>query len=207
MIRPLAAAALAACALALPLRAQVGKGLLDPNVATEAELAALPGMTPALVRSLVAARPFASATAFDAFLAGSLSAEQRTALYGKAFVHLDLNRATPAEIMLVPGMGPRMRHEFEEYRPYRTLAQFRKEIGKYVKPDELARLEGYVFVPMDLNTASDDDLRTIPGLGPRMLREFKEYRPYNGMERFRKEIGKYVKPAEVERLARFVTVP
>ena len=26
-----------------------------------------------------------------------------------------------------------------------------------------------------------------------MLREFKEYRPYDGIERFRREIGKYVR--------------
>jgi len=71
---------------------------------------------------------------------------------------------------------------------------------------ELARLEQYVFVPLDLNTASDPDLLTIPGLGTRMLREFKEYRPYDGIERFRREIGKYVSKEEVARLERYVTL-
>nr|MCU0625748.1 hypothetical protein [Gemmatimonadaceae bacterium] len=103
-------------------------------------------------------------------------------------------------------VGAKMLHEFEEYRPYRNLAHFRREIGKYVKADELARLEGYVFVPMELNSATDADFLTIPGLGQRMLREFKEYRPYADMARFSREIGKYVKPTEVQRLARYVTV-
>ena len=70
-----------------------------------------------------------------------------------------------------------MLHEFEEYRPYAALAVFHREIDKYVDDTELARLEQYVFVPIDLNTASDADILTIPGLGSRMLREFKEYRP------------------------------
>jgi hypothetical protein len=40
-----------------------------------------------------------------------------------------------------------MLKEFKEYRPYTALAQFHREIGKYVDTTELARLEQYVFVP------------------------------------------------------------
>ena len=41
-----------------------------------------------------------------------------------------------------------MLREFKEYRPYTALAQFHREIGKYVDEKELARLEQYVFVPV-----------------------------------------------------------
>ena len=51
---------------------------------------------------------------------------------------------------------------------------FHREIDKYVDDAELARLEQYVFVPIDLNTATDADILTIPGLGARMVREFKD---------------------------------
>jgi hypothetical protein len=37
-----------------------------------------------------------------------------------------------------------MLHEFKEYRPYKSIEQFRREIGKYVDKTELARLERYV---------------------------------------------------------------
>ena len=107
---------------------------------------------------------------------------------------------------MVPGMTPRMIREFEEYKPYAALAQFHREIDKYVDDAELARLEQYVFVAMDLNTASDEDLMTIPGLGARMLREFKEYRPYTNIEQFRREIGKYVDKTEVARLERYLAI-
>ena len=37
-----------------------------------------------------------------------------------------------------------MAHEFQEYRPYKSMQQFRREIGKYVDAEEIARLEMYV---------------------------------------------------------------
>lgn len=189
--------------------AQVGKPvtIVDANLIAEADLAKLPGITPAIAKSLIAKRPFAAVTALDQFLSSAgLTREQITALYGRIFVHINLNSASREEILLIPGVGDRMLREFLEYRPYASLAVFHREIDKYVDDTELARLEQYVFVPIDLNKASDADILTIPGLGNRMLREFKEYRPYDGIERFRREIGKYVSKEEVARLERFVTI-
>ena len=188
--------------------AQVGRqpGMVDPNLATEQELAALPHMTPALAKGIVDQRPFHSVTALNSYLGSSLSKEQLTELYRKMFVHINLNTASKEEILLIPGVGNRMLHEFEEYRPYRGLSQFRREIGKYVDDTELDRLTGYVFVPVNLNTATDEDILTIPGVGNRMLHEFKEYRPYDNIARFRREIGKYVNEKEVARLERYVTI-
>lgn len=190
------------------LFAQLGKqqGLLDPNVAGEKELLALPHLNATLVKSILDRRPFLSILELDTLLSTSLTKEQRTELYGKMFVHVNLNSATREELMLIPGVGNRMVREFFEYRPYKALAQFRKEIGKYVDEKELARLEQYVFIPINLNTASDEEILSIPGVGRRMLREFKEYRPYKNIEQFRKEIGKYVEKKEVARLERYVTV-
>lgn len=198
----------ATTALAATAAAQVGKGagMLDPNLATEAQLAALPGFTADLAKAVIGKRPFLGPLAFHQALTATLTPEQATEVYRKAFVHLNLNTATREEILLVPGVGPKMAREFEEYRPYTSLAQFRREIGKYVDAAEVARLEGYVFVPVDLNTATDDDILSIPGMGRRMLREFKEYRPYRDLAQFRREIGKYVDASEVARLERYVTI-
>ena len=41
-------------------------------------------------------------------------------------------------------MGNRTLREFKEYRPYKNIEQFRKEIGKYADKKEVARLERYV---------------------------------------------------------------
>ena len=62
------------------------------------------------------------------------------------------------------------------------------------------------IVPININTATDAEILRIPGVGPRMLREFKEYRPYTSIEQFRREIGKYVDKAEVARLEKYIVI-
>jgi DNA uptake protein ComE-like DNA-binding protein len=64
-----------------------------------------------------------------------------------------------------------------------------------------------VFVPINLNTATDEEIQMIPGVGTRMLREFKEYRPYTALAQFHREIGKYVDDKELARLEQYVMVP
>jgi DNA uptake protein ComE-like DNA-binding protein len=195
--------------LAAPAFAQVGKkvDVVDANTAAEADLAKMPSMTPEIAKALVAARPFDSATALNTFLLGQkLTQDQASAFYRSAFVHINLNTASEAEIMLIPGAGKRMAHEFEEYRPWRTWAQFEKEIGKYVDAKEVARLGQYGFIPLKLNTASEADFMTIPGVGKRMAHEFEEYRPWKTQAQFEKEIGKYVNAKEVKRLWRFMII-
>ena len=202
--------ALLALVLIVPagLQAQAGRrgDVLDVNTASEKQLLSVSGLTPAIVKTIMSRRPFLQMTELDTALGQSLSAEQRTDVYRRLFVQINLNTASDAEIMMIPGLGKRMLGEFKEYRPYRALAQFRREIGKYVDDKELDRLEQYVFVPINLNTASDADILTIPGMGQRMLGEFKEYRPYKAIQQFRREIGKYVDEKEVARLERYVTL-
>jgi DNA uptake protein ComE-like DNA-binding protein len=194
---------------AVPASAQVGKslGVVDANTAPEKDLLAMPHMTPAIVKGLIEKRPFASITELNAYLLSQkLTQEQANAFYGKAFVHINLNTATAAEILLVPNAGKRMAHEFEEYRPWRTYAQFDKEIGKYVGAERTAQLAQYTFIPVKLNTGTDADILTIPGAGQRMVREFKEYRPWKTKEQFIKEIGKYVGAKDAERMWRYVVI-
>ena len=196
------------CCAAQHASAQVGKSenLLNPNRAGKDELLKVPHFDQALVDGLMEKRPFLRQQDLNNFLKESLTSEQLTEVYGKLFVQINLNTASKEEIMMIPGVGERMHHEFDEYRPYKALAQFHREISKYVDDAELARLEQYVFVPINLNTASDEDILSIPGVGDRMLHEFKEYRPYRNIEQFRREIGKYVDEKEVSRLERFVTL-
>jgi DNA uptake protein ComE-like DNA-binding protein len=129
-------------------RAQVGKPvtITDANTIAEAALVGLPHMNAALAKAVIAKRPFKTVKDLDTALS-ALSKEQRTELYAKVFVPINLNTATDEEILLIPGVGNRMLREFKEYRPYVALAQFHREIGKYVDDTELARLEQYVFVP------------------------------------------------------------
>ncbi len=121
--------------------------LVNANTATAAELSKVQGLNAATAKALVARRPFASMTALDTFLGEQkLTREQRTDLYDRLFVPVNLNTATDADILLIPRLGNRMLREFKEYRPYKAIEQFRREIGKYVDKVELARLERYVTI-------------------------------------------------------------
>jgi DNA uptake protein ComE-like DNA-binding protein len=203
----LVAIALIGLAMAAP-HAQVGRrqAVLDANVASERELLEVPHLDETLVKSIFQRRPFLNIRELDALLRQTLSRQQVGEVYGRLFVALNLNTAAEQDILLIPGLGTRMLHEFLEYRPYEALAQFQQEIGKYVDDEELARLEQYVFVPIDLNNASDEDILSIPGVGARMLDEFKASRPYRSMEQFRREIGKHANEREVARLERYVSL-
>ena len=117
--------------------------MIDPDAASHADLVAA-GMDSAAAAAVIAGRPYQDMRAVDAVLARSLDEARRDSIYTRVWKPIDLNAATPAEIELIPGVGPRMRHEFEEYRPYTSMEQFRREIGKYVDDKEVARLERYV---------------------------------------------------------------
>jgi DNA uptake protein ComE-like DNA-binding protein len=119
--------------------------MLDPNGATKEQLTAVPGMTPAAADALIKGRPYADMTAADKALAGAgLDATARKQVYAQVWKPIDLNKTTDAEILLIPGVGAKMNHEFHEYRPWTSAAQFDREIGKYVDKTELARLRKYV---------------------------------------------------------------
>jgi DNA uptake protein ComE-like DNA-binding protein len=121
--------------------------LLNPNTATETQLTGLPHMNAAIAKALIGKRPLTNMTAVDALLtAQGLTRPQLTELYGRLFLPLDLNTAADAEILLIPNLGNRMLREFKEYRPYKAIEQFRREMGKYVNAEEVARLERYVVV-------------------------------------------------------------
>ena len=63
-----------------------------------------------------------------------------------------------------------------------------------------------MFVPVELNTSKESDIKNLPGVGNKMAHEFIEYRPYENLTQFRREIGKYVDLKELKRLERFVYI-
>jgi hypothetical protein len=148
-LAPVAAALLlVVMALVADLSAQVSddNGVMNPNLVGAADLAGLVHMTAEIADGVIQRRPFLDMLELNTYLRDVLPADQRSELYVRLFVPIDLNTATDEDILAIPGVGSRMLHEFKEYRPYRAIEQFRREIGKYVDDDEIARLERYVVV-------------------------------------------------------------
>lgn len=59
---------------------------------------------------------------------------------------LNVNTASEAELLTIPGVGEKMVDEILEYRPFTNLDHFRKEIGKYVDADQLTTYEKYIVI-------------------------------------------------------------
>ena len=168
---------------AIPAAAQVGanQGLLNPNLASEEELAAVDGLDGDAVKALLDGRPLLRASDLHAVVSAHVAEAQYDDIYGALWVPIDLNDATSEEIGLIPGVGRRMTHEFEEYRPY--TASWPSSTARSASTSTMTkwqRLAQYVYVRIDLNTASGEDILSIPGVGRRMRHEFEEYRPYDG---------------------------
>ncbi len=180
--------------------------LANPNLATGDELTAVPGMTAEAAAAVAGGRPYLRAADLHEVLAGAIGEEAALGAYRALWLPINLNDVTNDEILLIPGVGDRMAHEFEEYRPYLDMGEFRMEIGKYVDENEVERLARYVYVPIDLNRATREEIMAVPGMSERMAYEFEEYRPYTDLDQFRREIGKYVDENEVARFERYVTL-
>lgn len=188
------------------------QGLVEPNFTTDSALAAVPGMNATLVETLKGARPILSIIALDSILnASSVAKAQRAKMYDRMFVHVDLNRGTDAEFLLIPGVDNAKLRAIKAGRPYKAFAQFEAALGKVAKPAEVTQIERYVFIPMELNTFTQEIIESFAPIGVgtrRWIREFNEYRPYTSMAQWEREIGKYIRnnPAELKRLERYVYI-
>src|SRR5688572_11445260 len=115
MIRRILPLIVAAAAL-MPITAsaQLGRqmGLIDPNVATEAQLLAVPNMNATVVKALMAKRPFMNVVEFNTWLLSQgLTQAQLGESYTKMFIHVNLNLSPRDEILLIPRAGNRMARE------------------------------------------------------------------------------------------------
>ena len=105
---------------------------------------------------------------------------------------LNLNEATREEFLTLPDVGNRMVREFLEYRPYISIQQFRREIGKYVDEAQVAAYEESLFVPIRVNDSDEATLQQLPGVDESVSSLLVEGRPYADSAAFLDELSNYV---------------
>lgn len=120
--------------------------LVDPNNAPESLLAEVQGMSAAAVAAVVAGRPFATPSALHTAIGGLLTDDEQKQVYERMFIQVGLNSGADEDYRLIPSTMParKLAHEFEEYRPYESVDQFRREMSKYVSDEEVAYLARFV---------------------------------------------------------------
>jgi len=111
---------------------------------------------------------------------------------------LNLNTVSGNELLAtIPGFPNRMTREFLEYRPYLSIQQFRREIGKYVGEDQVTEYEKYVYVPISFNSSDSETLQQIPGLDASEADTIISLRPFATREDFLSKLSEYVSSNEL----------
>jgi DNA uptake protein ComE-like DNA-binding protein len=111
---------------------------------------------------------------------------------------LNVNTASANDLLkTIPGMGNRMVHEFEEYRPYKSIQQFRREIGKYVDEKQVAEYEKYIYVPIAVNESDAATLQQIPGLDATEAQALIAARPFASNDAFLSKLAGSISEAEL----------
>jgi len=124
-----------------------------------------------------------------------------------AIKKINLNTATAEEILSIPNTGNRMVREFQEYRPYTSILQFRREIGKYVDAQTVAEYEKYVYVPIDVNAADAETLQQIPGLDANEAAALIAARPFASHDAFLKALSQYISADELALAQTYLVSP
>lgn len=112
---------------------------------------------------------------------------------------LNLNTVSGDELTaVIPNFPSRMIREFQEYRPYVSIQQFRKEIGKYVGDAQVAEYEKYVYVPISFNSSDTETLQQIPGLDATEADALIAARPFATQDDFLTKLSEYISADELE---------
>jgi len=164
------------------------------EVTSEATTAAEPAATEATAAEATAAATDVPATeavtSTEAVTATETVATDAVATASVAtLTKFNLNTATAEEILSAPNTGNRMVREFEEYRPYTTITQFRREIGKYVDEAQVAEYEKYFYVPVSLNNSDTATLQQLPGVDATIADQLIAARPFASRDAFIAKLG------------------
>lgn len=140
----------------------------------------------------------------DAVTTGPMDSLAHESAMHETVQKINVNTASEEELLTIPNVGDRMAHEFDEYRPYVSIRQFRREIGKYVDEDQVLAYEGYIYVPIDPNDSDRETLMQVPGLEESEAASLIEARPYESQDAFLEALSEYVSDEQLETAERYL---
>ena len=124
---------------------------------------------------------------------GAFTATSAAAQVGENMGLINPNRAGQTLMTTLPHVGPTVVAEMMEQRPFLGMTDLHGFlVQRGLTTDQLAQLYGRMFLPLNLNTAPDEEIALIPGVPPELADEFRRQRPYVALAQFRREIGQAV---------------
>lgn len=172
----------------------------------QADTTAPAAAAPAITADATAAPAAGASTAVTETAADSDTAPAEPAAVATA-PKLNLNEATLEQFLAaIPDLGNRMVREFQEYRPYVSIQQFRREIGKYVDTNQIAFYEQYVYVPVAPNDSDAETLQQLPGVDATVAESLIAARPYASNDAFLEKLGSLVGADNLSAAAAFLAV-
>ncbi len=138
-------------------------------------------------------------------------------------VGIDLNTATSEQLQEIEGVGPSMAEKIIAGRPYRSVADLRNVPG--IGDAKFASMAPHVRVGnqsgaavlaapprstaastlINLNTATKEQLDSLPGVGPAMVEKIVAGRPYASVDDLDRVAG--VGPALINKIRPLATAP
>ncbi|MGI9200883.1 MAG: hypothetical protein ACR2QL_07480 [Woeseiaceae bacterium] len=121
---------------------------------------------------------------------------------------VDPNKASIDDLAAIPGMNPAAAAAVINGRPFKTQSKMDAAIGDALDDEGRKSVYARVFIKVGLNKGAEEDYKLIPSTmsAGKLAHEFEEYRPYESLEQFSREMSKYVSDEEVAYLVRFVTL-
>jgi protocatechuate 3,4-dioxygenase beta subunit/DNA uptake protein ComE-like DNA-binding protein len=141
--------------------------------------------------------PVVDLAEYDNDLAVTSEQDITTADQSIEFTLFNLNTATADDYMTIPNFSSRMVREFFEYRPYISIQQFRREIGKYVDDSVVAAYEEYVYVPVNVDESDAETLKQLPGVDDDIAAALIAGRPYGSNDAFLEALSGHVSTADL----------
>ncbi len=181
-----------------PLRIATGNLILDLNGA------AADSLVPTARQAEGPYYPVVDFANYDNNLNSAATDDEPVLPLLESFSRFNLNTATADDFLTIPNMSERMVREFFEYRPYISIQQFRREIGKYVDEQQVADYEAYVYVPIDVNESDAATLMQLPGVDAAIAESLMTQRPYASNAAFLDTLAESVNASDLAMVARYL---
>lgn len=186
------------------------------NVITSDQILTIPSAGNKMTHEFAEYRPYATILTFRKEI-GKYVDESVVAGYEKyVFVPIDPTQVDEATLATLPGVSADEAATLAKGVPYASDDAFLQAVSAVVSAEQAAAIPMYLaskaqpsvtWVKFNLNKASDDQLKTIPGVDDATLQTIKAAMPYDSIKTFRSDLGKSVDASVVSVTEGYVYVP